>query len=68
MLREEKWVILRLSGLLGLRNEGLSIFEKLPQNLNPGFLSTIFAFRALLSDDVSGWDPVRRVMWWDDVN
>ena len=26
--------------------------EKLPQNLNPGFLSTIFAFRAKTDDDV----------------
>ena len=39
--------------------------EKLPQNLNPGLLSTIFAFRLKIDDDVNRWDhgTVDDVAW-----
>ena len=46
--------------------------RELPQNLDPGFLSTIFAFRAKSDDDVSmtlaWWDPVRRMTWQDHIS
>jgi len=48
----------------------LIVHEKLPQNLNPGFLSMIFTFRTKKTDeDVSmTWDLVRRMTWQDDVS
>ena len=76
MFREEKQVIMRLTGLLGAALWRIFHFgpfpvaahEKLPQNLDPGFLSMIFAFRAKTDDDVSMLGLVQLMTWHGDVN
>ena len=50
------------------RSQALIAHEKLPQNLDLGFLSTIFAFCTKTDDDVSMMGPIRQMTWHDDIS